>query len=236
MITIVTPTLNSADFIENNIRSIEKLTIPFEHIIVDGGSDDGTLEIINEYAHLKLIHQKENTGMYGAIHLGFIEAKGEFISWVNSDDEVIPQGYEKMYFKIKKDQADLCYSDGKHHYINNNSQIKISGKKMPKFLLKNKIMPFIQPCSMYTKLIYEKVGGLDFKTFKISGDLDFFMKIAKKSTKRFSYVKEVSVIFLKYGDSLGDNNSALSKKEVKAIETNSNFLTKNLAKIIFKLT
>ena len=89
---------------------------------------------------------------------------------------------------------------------------------------------------MYTKLIYEKVGGLDFETFKISGDLDFFMKIAKKSTKSFSYINEVSAIFLKHGDSLGDNNSDLSKKEVNLIKTNSNFLTKNLAKIIFKLT
>ena len=46
MISIVTPVLNGAKFIEKNIQSIQKLTIPFEHIIVDGGSTDDTLNIV----------------------------------------------------------------------------------------------------------------------------------------------------------------------------------------------
>ena len=48
MISIITPVLNSSKFIQSNIESIEKLSIPYEHIIVDGGSTDGTIEIINK--------------------------------------------------------------------------------------------------------------------------------------------------------------------------------------------
>ena len=57
MLTIVTPNLNNAKYLEDNILSIQKLTIPFEHIVVDGGSIDGSLEVIAKYPHLKLLHQ-----------------------------------------------------------------------------------------------------------------------------------------------------------------------------------
>ena len=100
MISIITPVLNGRKFIEKNIRAIASLDIPFEHIVVDGGSDDGTLEILKKYEHLIIVNQKEKTGMYGAIHEGFNIAKGKYLSYVNCDDLVEKKGFEEVFYKV----------------------------------------------------------------------------------------------------------------------------------------
>ena len=109
MISIVTPVLNGAKYISINIESIAKLSIPYEHIIVDGGSDDGTQNIVEGYSNVKLISQTKNNGMYGAIHQGFELAKGDYLSWVNSDDQIIAAGYEMMYNRAKIKNTDFIY-------------------------------------------------------------------------------------------------------------------------------
>ena len=79
MLSIVTPTLNSVQFIETNITSVLNLKIPFHHIIVDRGSTDGTLTLLEKFTHLIIIHQKEKLGMYQAIDMSFKIAKGDII-------------------------------------------------------------------------------------------------------------------------------------------------------------
>ena len=111
LLSIITPVLNGERFIRKNIESIEKLTIPHEHIIVDGGSSDGTLDIIKQYPNVVAVNQSENNGMYGAISQGFEMAKGDLITWVNCDDYIIPSEYESMAIQLARANADLVYSD-----------------------------------------------------------------------------------------------------------------------------
>ena len=70
MISIITPVLNGEAFIEKNILSISQLKLPYEHIIVDGGSTDNTINIVKKYSYIKLINQETNNGMYDAIRKG----------------------------------------------------------------------------------------------------------------------------------------------------------------------
>jgi len=67
MLSIITPTLNAESYIESNILEIKKLNISYEHIIVDGGSQDDTLNIISKHKEIIVIHQNDCGGMYSEI-------------------------------------------------------------------------------------------------------------------------------------------------------------------------
>jgi glycosyltransferase involved in cell wall biosynthesis len=82
-ISVVTPSLNQGMYIEENIKSVLNQKYPnFEHIIIDGGSTDGTIDILKEYRHLIWISEKDR-GQSEAINKGFRKAKGDIIGWLN---------------------------------------------------------------------------------------------------------------------------------------------------------
>jgi len=216
MLTIVTPNLNNASYLEGNILAIKGLVIPFEHIIVDGGSTDGSLDIIARYPHVKLVRQTEKTGMYGAIHQGIKEAKGEYLTYVNADDRIVPKGFERMYQEISKGKNNFVYSDGYYDYVLENRRELGKGRRWGKFFLKHGCMPSIQPSTIFTKKLYDEVGGLRYDKFRICGDFDLFLRMAKAANSKFRYLPVISTIFMKRGDSLGDRNDDVYIREFNA--------------------
>ena len=85
-ISVVTVSYNQGQFIEKNIESVLSQGYPnFEHIIVDGGSTDSTLDILRKYPHLKWTSAKDD-GQSDALNKGFARATGDIIAWLNSDD------------------------------------------------------------------------------------------------------------------------------------------------------
>ncbi|MHB0976058.1 MAG: glycosyltransferase, partial [Candidatus Aquicultorales bacterium] len=92
LITIVIPTLNSARFLEDSILSVINQTYEkVELIIIDGGSTDGTLNIIDKYkAHIQYWASESDNGLYDAINKGFEAGNGTVLGWLNSDDIYMP--------------------------------------------------------------------------------------------------------------------------------------------------
>lgn len=217
MLSIITPVLNGARFVEENIKSILSLSIPYEHIVVDGGSTDGTLEILSKYSHLRVLHQSDGMGMYSAIHQGIMLSSGEYLCYVNSDDKVLNDGYKKMYEAITSKNTDFVYSNGFFYFEDANTYCFVPGRPFGKFHLKNGLFPFLQSSSIFSKKIYDDVDGFQYKKFKICGDCDLFQRIAFRSKNDFIYLPVNSSIFLKYGESLGDRNILTSQIEKKSL-------------------
>jgi glycosyltransferase involved in cell wall biosynthesis len=215
LISIITPVLNGEKFIKKNIESIQALTLPYEHIIVDGGSSDNTLYIIQKYPHLKLIHQSDKTGMYGAIDLGFKNANGSYICWINCDDYIIPESYTDFVLWVEKRDLDFASSNGFLYYLKENKKVLVRSTMFVKYFIRMGFFPFSQPSVLYKKDLYKKVGGLDFNHHKISGDIDLFYRMANYNGVKFGYKNISTSVFLKYGESLGDKNSELGKNEIK---------------------
>ena len=233
MLSIITPVLNGAEYIKSNLDSISNLNIPYEHIIVDGGSTDDTLKIIKEYPNVRVIHQNDNKGMYSAIHTGFLNANGKHFIWLNSDDYLITENFEKFYNLCKDSGKDFNYSNAFHFYPEKKIHRKIYAKHFARFLLKMGVFPFVQSSIIFTKHAYDKVGGLNFEKFKIIGDRDLFQRIAFDKTLTFKYYNIFTSFFLIHNNSLLHKNYKLRKLEQTLCirSSNSKFFS-----IYFKLS
>ena len=92
-ISIVTPSFNCQSLIEQTIRSLLDQNYPnLQLIIIDGGSTDGTQEVIQKYSdQLYYWHSKPDQGQYDAINQGFARSTGEIMAWLNADDMLLPK-------------------------------------------------------------------------------------------------------------------------------------------------
>ena len=113
-ISVVTPSFNQAPFLEETIQSVLSQGYPdLEYIVMDGGSTDGSAEIIGKYAdRLTDWKSAKDGGQADAIRTGFARATGEILCWLNSDDTIAPGTLRRIgeFFAANPD-VDLVYGD-----------------------------------------------------------------------------------------------------------------------------
>lgn len=194
-ISIITPSYNQGQFIEETIRSVLDQEGDFfiEYIIADGGSTDKTVGIIKKYDSLltrdlypvkcKGIEfrwwSKKDTGQSDAINQGFKIAKGDILAWINSDDYYLPGAFQIVISKYQKEKFDLLYGECFKLYTLNNKLIKSEPNQNENYkTLLAGTGSFEQPATFFTKKIAERVGYLD-ETLHYCMDYDFWCKIFK---------------------------------------------------------
>ena len=178
LVSIITPSLNSEKYIQETIESINCQTYKnIEHIVVDGGSTDGTLDIIKRYQHIKLVCGPDK-GMYDAINKGIRASRGEIIAYLNSDDLYLPDTVKIAVDNFARwPEVELIYGDC--YYINEAGKV-LYKYRYPQFDWNLWLMcrrPLIaQPTAFWRRSVHDKYGLFD-SSFKLLGDCEFFMMV-----------------------------------------------------------
>jgi hypothetical protein len=176
-ISIVTPSYNQGQFLEETIRSVLLQNYPnLQYIVIDGGSTDGSVEIIKKYEPwIDSWVSEKDRGQSHAINKGLERCNGVWFNWLNSDDYLFPSALHTLITKAKKDNskilsgqtmniglgtANSCYS----------SMVKIQWPKTLFFLQVN------QPGSLLDLPEVRKVGGVR-EDLRLCMDLDLWLRI-----------------------------------------------------------
>jgi glycosyltransferase involved in cell wall biosynthesis len=164
LISIVTPSYNQAEHLEATLRSVQEQDYPaLEHILIDGASTDGSLEIIRRHgAHLAYWESEADAGQAQALNKGFRRARGEILCWLNSDDVYRP-GTLRAVAEVFGEQPELDVAYGGIDLIDPAGTL-LSTLSAGPFDLRQQVcatnlMP--QPSTFFRRRIYERLGDLN---------------------------------------------------------------------------
>lgn len=212
-VSIITPCLNSERTIRQTIESVLGQTYSdIEYIIVDGGSEDNTLQIIEEYipmfeGRLRYISEKDK-GIYDAMNKGIKLSHGRIIGIINSDDYYESTAIEKVVNQYCKGCEQVIY--GYCNILHSNNPIKIC-KDSHKNLYRNMIP---HPACFVTREVYQRYGL--FRTvFKIAGDYEFMVRIYNKNVE-FIHIPEVLANF-RLGGVSSQKRTLIEKSTIKLL-------------------
>jgi glycosyltransferase involved in cell wall biosynthesis len=217
-VSIITIVYNNAEYIKDAIQSVLTQDYPFiEYIVIDGGSNDGTVEIIKEFGEkIEVFISEPDEGIYYALNKGIKHATGDVIGILHSDDlfydhQVVSDSIQKM----KETDSEFCFSDmviidkdtGRilryymAHYFN-------------RWMFRMGWMP-PHPTAFINRSLFNEYG-LYSTDYKVIGDFDFFVRIFYKRNIRWTYLDRVTVK-MRHG---GISNSGFTSKRLIAEEIN----------------
>ncbi len=164
LVSIVTPSFNQAQYLEKTIQSVLNQDYPnLEYIVIDGGSTDGSVEIIKKYEN-QITHwvSEPDQGQTDAINKGFEVATGEILAWLNSDDLYYPNAIkDAVDYLVDKPLVSMVYGDC--DFIDGFGQVfgKFDARQTnyKRLMRGNGNIP--QPAAFWRKDLWDKVGPLD---------------------------------------------------------------------------
>lgn len=181
LVSIVTPSFNQARFLPETIQSVLGQDYPnLEYLIVDGGSTDGSLEVIRRYAdRLAWWVSETDQGQTDAINKGFGRARGEILAWLNSDDTYLPHAVsEAVAFLRDHPEAGMVYGDA--NLVNENGQIvgRFPARQTDYHRLRRGYVHIPQQAAFFRASLWRQSGPLD-PTFYFAMDYDLWVRLAR---------------------------------------------------------
>jgi hypothetical protein len=216
LVSVITPTLNQAHFLEATLHSVRAQTYPrIEHIVVDGGSTDGTVDVLRREAELargSLQWQSgPDRGMYDAINKGLALATGDVLAFLNSDDVWMPWAVEAVIDALEsKPGVDLIFGDGIKVYETNGAQRLRLFPPFDRISLAN-YESLMEPAVFWRRRLSERIGGFD-TTMRYVADLDYWLRAAA-SGARISHLSEVIAI-----ERIHDARLSIAQRDAMAAE------------------
>ena len=217
-ISVIIPTYNRAHILPRALDSVLAQTqLPIEIIVVNDGSTDGTKSVLSNYSGLKIIDQ-QHSGVSAARNIGLEHTNGEWIAFLDSDDEWLPEKLEQQWAAICNDDKLICHTE--EIWIRNGQRVNPM-KKHQKFggMIYERCLPLcvISPSSvMIHKSIFEVVGVFD-ETLEVCEDYDLWLRICAKYPTLF--IDEPLIV--KYGgheDQLSRKYWGMDRFRVQALE------------------
>jgi glycosyltransferase involved in cell wall biosynthesis len=196
--SVVTPNLNMGGLLERTIESVlRNLEDGDEYFVIDGGSSDGSVNVIQRYEQRLTgwVSERDN-GQYDAIAKGFRSCCGDFHCWVNSGDLLLPGALREARRALQEYNADLVFGDDL--YIDANDKI-LAHSRAKTNRLKNRMLygswTPLQDACFWRRSLYDRIGGLA-KQLKYAGDYDLFLRASCRGT--CVYVPHVFSAFRKH--------------------------------------
>jgi len=182
LVSIITPSYNQRGFIEDTLLSIKDQDYPnIEHIIVDGGSTDGTLDVLKKYegTYNMCWISEPDSGMYEAINKGLCKARGEILAYLNTDDLYLPWTVSVVVEYLKQhSQIELVYGDLVNIRLETQrNTLRFYPKFNLSFLIRKGTLG--QPTVFFRKSVAEKVGLFD-ESLKLVGDCEYWIRVGKQ--------------------------------------------------------
>jgi glycosyltransferase len=240
-ISLITVTYNACSSLEQTILSVAKQQCKsVEYIVIDGGSSDGTLEMVSKYPDVvTLIVSEPDNGIYDAMNKGLRKAKGDVVGFLHADDRFAHSKVLQNVVNVFEEKgADVLYGDLK--YVTSFDPLKVlrhwaSGCFNRQLLVKGWMPP--HPTVYFRRSLLAKVGYFD-TSYKISADYDWLLRLLNADNLSVIYLPQVMVYMATGGASNKSIKNIIqkSREDYRAIRKNriGGFLTllrKNMSKI-----
>lgn len=213
--SIITINLNNAVGLKKTIESVISQTFPnFEYIVIDGDSNDGSKDIIQQY-HSQITYwvSEKDSGIYNAMNKGIKVAKGEFILFLNSGDYLVNECILEDAAKLIQSDKDICTGD---IFLDNGKEIQLY--KNPDVVSAELMMlRTITHQSTFINTNLFRVYGEYDESFKIVSDWAFFLDMLILKNKKYQRIPIPVAVFDTSGISMNPTHLDLHLKERKQV-------------------
>jgi glycosyltransferase involved in cell wall biosynthesis len=181
LVSIVTPSFNQGEFLEEALRSVlDQDYEPLEYVVVDGGSTDGSVEIVQRYAdRLAWWASEPDSGQVAALNRGFAHSHGEYLGWLNSDDTLLPGAVSALAAELERDPSlVLVYGDAVYTDAASRETGRLPSRPWdPERMVRRADNHVVQPSSLWRRAAWEAAGPLNERGYYFF-DFEFFLRLS----------------------------------------------------------